>query len=107
MKKTSQLLLAKTIGFYLNVLSILNLEKAKKVSYRLFSQPRKGKLKKEKLPKILQTAVHETITLARTFSKFTLGTIPQQNKAKLIKILFYLFMVGKVMLHDGRKCYHI
>ncbi len=67
MKKTSQLLLAKTIGFYLNVLSILNLEKAKKVSYRLFSQPRKGKLKKEKLPKILQTAKQETIQFEEDF----------------------------------------
>ena len=67
MKKTSQLLLAKTIGFYLNVLSILNLEKAKNVSYRLFSQPRKGKLKKEKLPKILQTAKQETIQFEEDF----------------------------------------
>ena len=61
MKKNSQLIVAKTIGIYLNFLSFLHLEKAKNIAYQLFSQPRKGKLKKDKLPKVLKTAEQETI----------------------------------------------
>ena len=90
MKKTSQLLLAKTIGFYLNVLSILNLEKAKNVSYRLFSQPRKGKLKKEKLPKILQTAVHETITFGEDFFQIYTWNISKTEQSEANKDIILL-----------------
>ena len=61
MKKNSQLIVVKTIGIYLNFLSFLHLEKAKNIAYQLFSQPRKGKLKKDKLPKVLKTAEQETI----------------------------------------------
>ncbi|WNM18575.1 alpha/beta hydrolase [Flavobacterium capsici] len=62
MKKIQQFILVKSIGFYINLLSFINIEKAKKLSYELFSQPRKGKIKKEKLPKTLTTAVHENFT---------------------------------------------
>lgn len=61
MKKTKQLILAKSIGVYLNFLSFFNLEKATNNAYQLFSQPRKGKLKEEQLPKTLQTATLETL----------------------------------------------
>ena len=60
MKKIQYLILTKSIGFYLNVLSYVNLEKAKIQAYQLFSQPRKGKIQKEKLPKTLQSAALET-----------------------------------------------
>jgi predicted alpha/beta hydrolase family esterase len=60
MKKIQYLILTKSIGFYLNALSYFNLEKAKIQAYQLFSQPRKGKIKKEKLPKTLQSAAFET-----------------------------------------------
>ena len=60
MKKIQYLILTKSIGFYLNALSYINLEKAKIQAYQLFSQPRKGKIKKEKLPKTLQSAAFET-----------------------------------------------
>jgi pimeloyl-ACP methyl ester carboxylesterase len=60
MKKIQYLILTKSIGFYLNALSYVNLEKAKIQAYQLFSQPRKGKIKKEKLPKTLQSAAFET-----------------------------------------------
>lgn len=61
MKKTKQFILAKSIGVYLNFLSFFNLEKATNNAYQLFSQPRKGKLKEEQLPKTLQTATLETL----------------------------------------------
>jgi pimeloyl-ACP methyl ester carboxylesterase len=60
MKKIQYLILTKSIGFYLNALSYVNLEKAKIQAYHLFSHPRRGKIKKEKLPKTLQSAALET-----------------------------------------------
>lgn len=58
MKKVKEFLLVKSVGFYINLLSFVNAEKAKKTAYALFSQPRKGKIKK-KFPKTLSTAIQE------------------------------------------------
>jgi pimeloyl-ACP methyl ester carboxylesterase len=60
MQKIKLVLLTKSIGFYLNCLSYINADKAKNIAYKLFSHPRKGKLKNEKLPKTLQSAYQET-----------------------------------------------
>jgi pimeloyl-ACP methyl ester carboxylesterase len=60
MQKIQLFIIVKTVGFYLNCLSFINAEKAKNKAYQLFSQPRKGKLKKETLPKTLQSATLET-----------------------------------------------
>jgi pimeloyl-ACP methyl ester carboxylesterase len=60
MKKIQYYILTKSIGLYLNVLSYINLEAAKNKAYQLFSQPRKGKIQKEKLPKTLQNVTYET-----------------------------------------------
>lgn len=59
MKKTSQLLLAKTIGLYINLLSYIVPKKAYKLAYIFFSEPRKGKLNTNNLPKTLQKATIE------------------------------------------------
>ncbi len=53
MKKVQFYILTKSIGLYLNCLSFINPEKAKIKAYRLFSTPRKGRLKKESMPKTL------------------------------------------------------
>ena len=60
MKKIQIFIITKSIGLYLNALSYINLEEAKNKAYQLFSQPRKGKIKKEKLPKTLQNVTYET-----------------------------------------------
>lgn len=60
MQKIQLFLLTKTVGFYLNCLSLIYAEKAKNKAYQLFSQPRKGKLTKGVLPKTLQSAMLET-----------------------------------------------
>lgn len=60
MQKIRFFIITKAIGFYLNCISYVNAEKAKNKAYKLFSQPRKGKLKKEELPKTLQSATLET-----------------------------------------------
>ena len=41
-------------------MSYINLEKAKSKAYQLFSEPRKGRLSKQKLPKTLQSATLES-----------------------------------------------
>ena len=60
MQKIQFFIITKSIGVYLNLLSFTNLEKAKMKAYKLFSHPRKGRLKKEHLPKTLQSATQET-----------------------------------------------
>jgi pimeloyl-ACP methyl ester carboxylesterase len=60
MQKIHFFIITKSIGIYLNLLSYINLENAKRKAYQLFSQPRKGRLNKAHLPKILQSATLET-----------------------------------------------
>ncbi|MES2409856.1 MAG: alpha/beta fold hydrolase [Bacteroidota bacterium] len=60
MKKIQFFIITKSIGLYLNALSYINLEEAKNKAYQLFSSPRKGRIKKEKLPKTLQNVTYET-----------------------------------------------
>jgi pimeloyl-ACP methyl ester carboxylesterase len=50
---------AKSLGMYLNVLSHIYPEKGFDLAYAFFSQPRKGRLKKEALPKMFLTAEHQ------------------------------------------------
>lgn len=54
-------LLAKSIGCYINILSYIAPKKAFGLAYKLFSNPRDGRLKAENLPQILQKATKETI----------------------------------------------
>ncbi len=62
MKKIQLFFITKSIGLYLNCLSYVNAEKAKTIAYRFFSQPRKGRLHKNKLPKTLRNSTQETFT---------------------------------------------
>jgi len=61
MKNVYLFLLTKSIGLYINSLSILFPRKATQLAYAFFSEPRTGKLFKNKLPKILQQAQTETL----------------------------------------------
>jgi pimeloyl-ACP methyl ester carboxylesterase len=60
MQKINYYILTKSVGLYVNCLSFINLEKAKHIAYKLFSQPRKGKLHLEHLPKTLIKAKRES-----------------------------------------------
>lgn len=60
MKKTIYFFFTKSIGLYINLLSFVSPGKATQLAYSLFSKPRKGKLSKINLPKVLQTAEKET-----------------------------------------------
>ncbi|HLA54902.1 MAG TPA: alpha/beta hydrolase [Flavobacterium sp.] len=60
MEKLKNLLLAKSIGLYINFLSYAHPKKAGQLAYRFFSEPRLGRLSKESLPLVLQHAKTET-----------------------------------------------
>lgn len=61
MKKSFYFLLTKSIGSYINLMSLLFPEKATDMAHGYFSEPRKGKISKNELPKTLQTSHSETI----------------------------------------------
>lgn len=56
MKKVSFYILAKSYGLYINLLSYIYPKKSLEIAYKLFSNPRKGKFEKGKLPKTIQRA---------------------------------------------------
>ena len=60
MQKIQFFIITKSLGLYLNLMSYINLENAKSKAYQLFTQPRKGRLNKEHLPKTLRSAILET-----------------------------------------------
>lgn len=60
MEKRIQFVIVKSVGFYINTLSYIAPKKAFALAYKLFSQPRKGKISEHKIPKTLQKSDHET-----------------------------------------------
>ncbi|MFK7001023.1 alpha/beta fold hydrolase [Flavobacterium oreochromis] len=60
-------LFTKSIGLYLNFLSFLFPEKAINIAFKLFTNPRKGKLKREKLPEFLQNSKIEKLNHEDSF----------------------------------------
>jgi predicted alpha/beta hydrolase family esterase len=76
-------ILAKIIGLYINLLSYILPDKALVMAYGFFSEPRKGKLQKEKLPKILQEAILASIQY-KDYNFQTYTWQGNQNKILLI-----------------------
>jgi len=58
MDKTIQFILVKSVGLYINTLSYIAPKKAFALAYKLFSQPRKGRITEHKIPKTLLKAEH-------------------------------------------------
>jgi predicted alpha/beta hydrolase family esterase len=56
MKKLKYLLLAKSIGLYINLLSFVTPKKAVLKAYAVFSNPRKGKIQIDGIPEVLKSA---------------------------------------------------
>jgi len=54
MKKLSYFLLVKSIGLYINALSVLSPKKALLLAHALFTEPREGRLSANQLPEVLQ-----------------------------------------------------
>ena len=63
MKKIVFFIFTKSIGLYINILSFVFPKKASQLAYAFFSEPREGKLSKDKLPEILQEAQSEIFQL--------------------------------------------
>ncbi len=61
MKKAVYFLLTKSVGLYINLMSFAFPKKATQLAHAFFSEPRKGKLTKDNLPKILKSAHPDTI----------------------------------------------
>lgn len=62
MQKLLTFIISKTLGLYINILSYIQPEKASRLAYKFFSEPRNGRLIKEQLPEILKGADAEIIT---------------------------------------------
>ncbi|MBF0695129.1 MAG: alpha/beta hydrolase [Flavobacterium sp.] len=62
MKKLKYFLLTKSIGLYLNILSYVKPKKAAHLAYRLFSEPRDGRLSKDSIPDVLKDAELNTFS---------------------------------------------
>lgn len=60
MQKIKRFLLTKTLGFYLNTLGYISPKKASLLAYRIFSEPREGRLTKDQLPEILLSGESQT-----------------------------------------------
>lgn len=60
MKKIIQFAIVKSVGFYINTLSYIAPKKSFALAYKLFSEPRKGKIKPNAIPRTLQKAEQET-----------------------------------------------
>ena len=60
MKKFIQIIIVKSVGSYINLLSYVAPKKSFALAYQLFSQPRKGRITEQKIPKTLQKAEQET-----------------------------------------------
>lgn len=62
MQKVLTYIFTRVLGSYINTISYINSNKAQKLAYKFFSEPREGRLEKDKLPAILQEANAEMIT---------------------------------------------
>lgn len=59
--KISYYVLTKSIGLYINALSYVNPEKATKLAYKYFTEPREGRLSSHSIPKILKESEQEVL----------------------------------------------
>lgn len=108
MQKIQYFIVTKLLGIYLNVMSYINLENAKSKAYQLFSQPRKGKLYIEHLPKTLQSAALETFRYHNeNFQTYIWKGSDEiillihgweSNASRWKKLLYYLKPLGKTII---------
>lgn len=108
MKKIQYFIIVKSVGFYINILSIVYPEKAKILAYRLFSEPRAGKINPQKLPKTLVHTDKEIFTFEEdTFQTYTWKGSDEiillvhgweSNASRWKKLLHHLKPLGKTII---------
>lgn len=81
--KTIYFVFTKSIGLYVNLMSLVMPKKAAQIAYKYFSEPREGKLSPNSIPEILKEAEKETISLENhTIQTYTWKG--NQNKVLLV-----------------------
>lgn len=108
MKRIQRFILVKSVGFYINMLSFVFPKKAKILAYQLFSQPRKGRIHPNKLPKTLINTEKEIfIHNEDTFQTYTwkgndeiilLVHGWESNASRWKKLLHHLKPLGKTII---------
>jgi pimeloyl-ACP methyl ester carboxylesterase len=108
MPKFLKIILAKFIGFYINLLSYIMPDKALGIAYQFFSEPRGGKLNSDKLPDILKEATSETVQLNNQYfqtytwhgntTKILLIHGWESNAARWEKLLVFLKKSGSTII---------
>jgi pimeloyl-ACP methyl ester carboxylesterase len=108
MKKILQKIIVKSIGIYINLLSYIAPNKSFALAYKLFSEPRKGRINQRKIPKTLQKAVHETYKLNQhQFQTYTWKGNDEilllihgweSNASRWKKLLAHLKKTGKTII---------
>jgi pimeloyl-ACP methyl ester carboxylesterase len=108
MKKIKYFLLTKALGFGLNIAVYFQPEKAASKAYRLFSEPRKGKLTQDNLPEMLQNVPSQNCDVADNFLKtyswkgnsniILLVHGWESNTSRWKKILPYLQQTGSTII---------
>lgn len=71
MKKNIQKIIAKSIGGYINLVSHIAPKKSMQLSYKFFSEPRKGKINPTSIPNtLLKTILHEHTINGKKFHSY-------------------------------------
>jgi pimeloyl-ACP methyl ester carboxylesterase len=108
MEKTIQKIVAKSIGIYINLLSYINPKHSLSLAYKFFSEPRKGKIKQDRIPRTLQKATRQIHKLKdQEFSTYhwegnseviLLVHGWESNASRWKKLLPYLKKTGKTII---------
>jgi len=108
MQKFISFIIKKIIGFYINLLSYIYPVKATKLAYKFFSEPRVGRLFKDKLPTILKeaeagiithkNAIYQTYTWPGNDKKVLLVHGWESNTARWELLLPYLRKSGSTVI---------
>jgi pimeloyl-ACP methyl ester carboxylesterase len=108
MEKIIQKIIAKSIGSYINLLSYIVPKQSLLLAYKFFSEPRKGKIKPDRIPKTLQKAIHQKHKLNKqefyTYhwegNKEVILLIHgwESNASRWKKIIPYLNKTGKTII---------
>jgi pimeloyl-ACP methyl ester carboxylesterase len=107
-KKLKYSFLTKSIGFYVNFIGFFASKKAAAIAFRIFCNPRKGKLQADQLPETLKSATLEKFECENEFFQAYIWNGNEQiiilahgwesNANRWRKMLPYLIQTGKTIV---------
>lgn len=109
MEKIIQLIIVKSVGFYINSMSYVAPKKSFALAYKLFSEPRKGRITEQKFPKtLLKADLHISYSLnEHIFQTYTWKGNDEiillihgweSNASRWKKLLHHLKQTGKTII---------